>query len=146
MRLVDASILLYAVNTDTRRHRASHRWLDSALSGDSTVAFSWIALLAFIRLSTKDGLFPQPLTIDAAFDRVDAWITAGPAVVVEPTTDHVHIVRRLLRDLGTGGNLVNDAHLAALAVEHQCVIVSYDRDFDRFEGVTRESPPETSQD
>lgn len=140
MRLVDANVLLYAVNSDTRHHEESRRWLDGALSGKATVAFAWIALLAFVRLSTKDGLFPRPLTAEESFDRVDAWTGAGPAVIVEPTPDHGRIVRRLLRDMGTGGNLVNDAHLAALAVEHQCVIVSYDRDFDRFEGIRRESP------
>lgn len=140
MRLVDANVLLYAVNSDTRYHADSRDWLDGALSGRFTVAFSWIVLLAFVRLSTKEGLFPRPLTVDDAFDRVGAWIGAGPAVVVEPTPDHGRIVHRFLRDFGTGGNLVNDAHLAALAVEHHCVIVSYDRDFDRFEGVERISP------
>lgn len=49
------------------------------------MAFSWIALLAFVRLATKEGLFPRPLTVDEAFDRVEAWIAAGPAVIVEPT-------------------------------------------------------------
>lgn len=138
--MVDANVLLYAVNTDARHHSSSLRWLDSALSGSSAVAFSWVALLGFVRLATKEGLFPQPLTVDEAFDRVDAWLGSGPALVVEPTKEHSRVMRRLLGALGSGGNLVNDAHLAALAVEHDCVIVSYDRDFDRFEGVVRESP------
>jgi uncharacterized protein len=110
------------------------------LSGSDTVAFAWIALLAFVRLATKDGLFPSPLTIDEAMDRVDAWLAAAPAVVVEPTVDHARIVRGLLRDVGAGGNLVNDAHLAALAVEHRCSVVSYDHDFSRFSGVSWELP------
>lgn len=69
-------------------------------------------------------------------DRVDAWLGAGPAVVVEPTPCHAAIVRDLLRGIGVGGNLVNDAHLAALAVEHRCGIVSFDNDFGRFPGVS----------
>ena len=83
MKLVDANVLLYAVNSDAPHHEASRAWLDRSLSGDATVAFSWIALLAFVRLSTKPGLFPSPLTTDEAFDRVDAWLAAPPAVVVE---------------------------------------------------------------
>ncbi|MGH9896537.1 MAG: TA system VapC family ribonuclease toxin, partial [bacterium] len=120
MRLVDANVLLYAVNSDAERHELSRGWLDGALSGAATIAFSWIALLAFVRLATKAGLFPRPLSIDQAMDRVDAWLAAPPAVVVEPTVEHPRIVRNLLRDIGVGGNLVNDAHLGALAIEHRC--------------------------
>lgn len=140
MKLVDANVLLYAVNTDAEHHDPSLRWLDAALSGGDTVAFSWIVLLAFIRLSTKDGLFPNPLSADEALDRVEAWLGAGPAVLVEPTVDHGRIVRRLLTETGVGGNLVNDAHVGALAIEHKCVVVSYDNDFARFQGVRWEQP------
>lgn len=96
MNLVDANILLYTVNTDAPHHDRSRRWLDGALSGADTVAFAWIALLAFVRLVTK---------------------------------------------VGSGGNLVNDAHMAALSIEHRCGIVSFDADFGRFPGVRWEPPP-----
>ena len=141
MKLVDANVLLYAVNTDAAHHERSVRWLDGALSGADTVAFAWVALLAFVRLSTKAGLFPSPLGVEGAMDRVDAWLGAAPAVVVEPTVDHQRILRDLLRPLGSGGNLVNDAHLAALSIEHRCGIVSFDNDFDRFAGVDWTVPP-----
>ncbi len=140
MKLVDANVLLYAVNVDTPHHERSRRWLDEALSGADTVAFAWVALLAFVRLATKVALFPRPLTVGEAMDRVDAWIAAAPAVVVEPTVRHASVVRDLLAPLGAGGNLVNDAHLAALAVEHQCTVVSYDNDFSRFAGVSWRPP------
>lgn len=141
MHLVDANVLLYAVNADAAHHDRSRRWLDGALSGADTVAFAWIALLAFVRLSTKVGLFPAPLSVEAAMDRVDAWIGAAPAVLLEPAPDHAQVVRRLLLDVSAGGNLVNDAHLAALAIEHRCDIVSFDNDFSRFPGVTWSLPP-----
>lgn len=141
MKLVDANVLLYAVNTDAPHHEQSVRWLDGALSGADTVAFAWIALLAFVRLSTKAELFPSPLGVEAAMDRVDAWLGAAPAVIIEPTVDHPRILRDLLRPLGSGGNLVNDAHLAALSIEHRCGIVSFDNDFDRFAGVDWTLPP-----
>lgn len=135
MKLVDANVLLYAVNRDAERHDVARTWLDNALSGGDTVAFSWIALLAFTRLATKVGVFPAPLSIGGAMDRVDAWLSAPTAVVVEPTADHPAVLRRLLEGVGVGGNLVSDAHLAALAIEHRCTIVSFDGDFARFEGV-----------
>lgn len=142
MKLVDANVLLYAVNSDARHHERSRRWLDSALSGADTVAFSWIALLAFVRLSTKPGLFPSPLREGEAMDRVDAWLGAPPAVVLEPTPDHARILRGLLEAVGAGGNLVNDAHQAALAMEHRCGIVSFDNDFARFPGIDWSEPPD----
>lgn len=114
--------------------------MDAALSGADTVAFSWIPLLAFLRLATKEGLFPRPLSHVEALDQVDAWLAAPPAVVIEPTVDHPRIVRQLLTEVGVAGDLVMDAHLAALSIEHKCVVISYDNDFDRFEGVRRESP------
>lgn len=140
MKLVDANVLLYAVNEDAPRHDEARAWLDGALSGGATVGFAWIVVLAFVRLVTKDGLFPSPLSVDEAMDRVDAWLAQPSAVVVEPTGRHATLVRTLLAPLGSGGNLVSDAHLAALAIEHGGEVVSYDRDFGRFEGVRWEQP------
>jgi uncharacterized protein len=140
VNLVDANVLLYAVNEDARHHQEARTWLDGALSGDTTVAFAWVALLAFLRLATKVDLFPSPLSVDAAMDRVDAWLGAPSAVIVEPTPAHARVVRQLLRSVGVGANLVNDAQLAALAMEHRCELVSYDNDFARFEGVSWTTP------
>lgn len=140
MKLVDANVLLYAVNQDAAHHERSRQWLDDALSGADTVAFAWVAMLAFVRLSTHAGLFPAPLSMDEALGRVDAWLAATPAVVVQPTADHARVLRSLLRPLPSAGNLVTDAHLAALAIEHRCEIVSFDNDFARFRGVRWSEP------
>ena len=140
MALVDANILLYAVNTDASHHEPARDWLDGALNGGSLVHFAWMPLLAFVRLATRDGLFPRPLSPAEAFDRVDSWLAAPNAVVAHPGLDHPGIVRRLLGNAGTGGNLVNDAHLAALAIEHRCAVASFDRDFGRFQGIEWFSP------
>jgi uncharacterized protein len=140
VNVVDANVLLYAVNSDSDRHVVSRRWLDDALSGGATVGLSWIALLAFVRLATKRGLFATPLDTSEAIDRVQAWLGAPGAVVVEPTAAHLTVVRDLLSAARAGGNLVNDAHLAALAIEHRGSIVSFDSDFDRFPGVSRFEP------
>jgi uncharacterized protein len=140
MKVVDANVLLYAVNEDATKHQESREWLDAALSGAATVGFSWIVLLAFVRLSTKAGVFPRPLTLAAALGVVEAWLAQPAAVVVEPTVSHASVLAELLQAVGVGGNLVNDAHLAALAIEHHGLVVSFDRDFDRFAGVKREEP------
>ena len=140
MNVVDANVLLYAVNVDSARHEASRDWLDESLSGASVVGFAWVAVLAFLRLSTKSGIFPSPLSDDAALATVEAWLAQPAAVVVEPTARHVSLLRDLLAAAGSSGNLVSDAHLAALAIEHRGSVVSYYSDFGRFPGVSWTEP------
>lgn len=140
MRIVDANVLLYAVNTAADHHEASRRWLDGALSGGDTVGLAWVPLLAFVRLTTRHGLFPSPLTTDAATAQVLDWCNAPASVIVTPTPRHGDVLCGLLSQVGSGGNLVNDAHLAALAIEHRARIVSYDSDFGRFDDLRWETP------
>lgn len=135
MNLVDANVLLYAVNESGPKHDDALGWLDSALSGQEAVGFAWPVMLAFLRLSTKVGLFPDPLAPGEATRRLRLWLAQPPGVVVEPTARHRDLLAGLLEDIGTGGNLVSDAHLAALALEHNATVVSYDNDFSRFKGV-----------
>lgn len=139
MQLVDANVLLYAVNEDAPHHEAARPWLDGALGGREPVGFAWIVLLAFMRLSTG-AFFPRPLPLEDAFGVADSWLGAPAAIEVHPTERHLTLLHGLLADVGTAANLVNDAHLAALAIEHRAEIVSYDTDFARFSGV-RWSPP-----
>jgi uncharacterized protein len=142
MRVVDANVLLYAVNSDTVHHRASGAWLDRSLSGADRVGFSWVALLAFLRLATRETLFPRPLSPGQAVRQVKEWLGAPGAVLVNPSPRHADVLSGLLASAGTAGNLVNDAHLAALAVENRADVVSYDADFGRFEGVRWRRPDE----
>jgi uncharacterized protein len=138
--IVDANVLLYAVDSASAHHERSRAWLDSSLSGAEAVGFAWIALLAFIRVGTNPGIFPAPMTADEATAQVERWLGAPAALVVQPTARHASVLRGLLRETGTAGNLTTDAHLAALAIEHGADIVSHDRDFARFPGVRHRLP------
>lgn len=140
MRIVDANVLLYAVNADARHHELSRKWLTRSLSGATPVGLAWQPLLAFLRIATKPGVFDHPLSTATATELVDSWLGAPAAHVVAPTAQHGRILARLLADAGTGANLVNDAHLAALAIEHRATVITFDRDFDRFPGCSWEPP------
>ncbi len=136
MKLTDVNVLLYAVDSSAPRHRAARRWLEERLSGTETFAFAWVVLLAFLRLSTNPRVFEAPLGSAEAFDIVDGWLAHPPCTVVHPTDRHAAVLRELLEPFGTAGNLITDAHLAALAIEHGADLCSSDSDFSRFEGVT----------
>jgi toxin-antitoxin system PIN domain toxin len=143
MVIVDANVLLYAVDAASAHHRESLAWLDEALTGTEAVGLAWVVLLAFVRLATSPAVFPNPLSTDAACDQLEAWLAAPAAVVAQPTPRHPSLLGGLLRGAGTAGNLTTDAHLAALSVEHGADIVSYDRDFARFTGVKHRLPGST---
>ncbi|MDN5797575.1 MAG: PIN domain-containing protein [Intrasporangium sp.] len=140
MHVVDANVLLYAVNSDSVHHEDARAWLDEALAGRATVLFDWSVILAFVRLATMRRIFENPLTPREATDQVSAWLTQPGAEIVSPSADHLDRVTALLSEARTGGNLVGDAHLAALALEARGLLVSFDSDFDRFAGVRRLQP------
>ena len=132
MKIVDANVLLYAVNADSAHHDRAKRWLHGALIGNEAIGFPWVSLLAFVRVSTNPRIFVSPLSVSAAFDVIDSWLGQPPSTVPAPTTRHAAVLRGLLEEAGAAGNLTADAHVAALAIEHSADVVTFDRDFARF--------------
>src|SRR6185312_10767551 len=122
------------------RHRIARDWLDQTLSGSDTVAFAWHVLLGFVRLSTRAAVFARPLTVDEALDVIDGWLQQPCVTVVHPSDRHARVLRELLSPLGTAANLTNDAHVAALAIEHGAELCSTDSDFSRFSGLRWTDP------
>lgn len=140
MKLVDTNVLLYAVDEQSEQHSVAKGWLDTALSGQISVGFSWLALIGFVRITTNPSFFAAPISTNEAMDCVDLWTGARSAHVLHPGVRHPHILRELLDEVGQGGALVSDAHLAALAKEHKATVVTFDSDFARFPGVRWEKP------
>jgi toxin-antitoxin system PIN domain toxin len=140
MILVDVNLLIYAVNEDATLHRKAKSWFEAAISGTETVALPWNVLLAFLRLTTKAGIFRSPLSVKTALDIVGAWLEQPAVIAIQPTPQHLRVLRDLILPLGTGGNLTSDAHLAALAIEHGAELCSCDSDFSRFPGLRWRNP------
>ena len=140
MILPDANILLHAVNRASDQHAPASTALKDGYNSPRGVAFAWTALLAFLRLSTRRGIFARPLSTEDALRVVSNWLNHDQAQVVHPTERHCEVLGRLLAAAGTAGNLTSDAHLAALAIEHDATILTFDRDFARFADVRWEQP------
>jgi len=130
--LVDVNILVYARNIDCDEHERIRTWLDSQLSSPTAVGFPWPSVLGFVRVATNPRAFKHPLKIAEAWDQAIAWLGAEPSWIPQPSERHAEILGELLAQGGVYGNLVPDAHLAALAIEHGLTLCSTDGDFARF--------------
>lgn len=138
--LVDANVLLYAVDSASPHHDRARSWLEAALNGSRRVGLPWQSLTAFVRITTNARAVPVPLTPAAAWTFVEEWLDAPVAWIPQPGPGHRDVVRRLLIENHASGNLVADAVLAALCIEHGLAIVSADSDFARFGEVTWLNP------
>lgn len=133
MLIVDTNVLVYATNTSAQHHEASRSWLLEELRvGTEVVGMPWVSLLGFIRISTHPQILENPLTAEQAMAVVNTWLSHPRVVTPEPTARHGALLAGLLAESGTGANLTNDAHLAALALELNATMVTFDRDFGRF--------------
>lgn len=140
MILVDANLLIYAVDSDSYHHRTARRWLERTLSGDTEVGLAWIVVLAFLRITTHAGVFRCPLSPDQAIEYVDSWLRQPYVRMVAPDQGHWPVLRNLLRSAGMAANLTSDAHLAALAISLGATVFSADNDFKRFAGIEHVNP------
>lgn len=130
--LVDANLLLYAVDSASPMHRSARQWLEHALNGTRRIGLPWASLLAFVRVSTHPRASASPLNPDHAFGYVRAWLAAPAGWIPQETESHGEVLHELIRKHDVRGNLVPDAHLVALAITHGLEIVSADSDFARF--------------
>jgi toxin-antitoxin system PIN domain toxin len=140
MILVDANILLYAEDSRSEHHEAARAWWDEQLSGSDPIALCWPVLTAFIRIGTNPRLHQRPLTLREAVERVQSWLDQPCVRVIQPTDQHWLLFQQMLRAGNATANLVSDAHVAALALEHNCVLYSSDTDFARFRGLKWKNP------
>jgi toxin-antitoxin system PIN domain toxin len=130
--LVDSNILLYAEDALSPHHDVAREWWDRQLSGTSPVCLCWTVIGAFIRIGTNPRVFETPLSLKAAITRVQSWLDQPSARLIYATERHWSVYKDLLVDGQAFGNLVTDAHLAALAIQHGCELMSTDADFARF--------------
>jgi uncharacterized protein len=138
--IVDANVLLYAVDTGSPFHRPAREWLETSLNEPGRVGLPWASLLAFQRISTHPRAAARPLSPGQAWSFVGDWLDADATWVPAPGERHAEIIHDLIVQGDLRGNLVSDAHLAALAIEHGVGVCSADSDFARFPQITWVNP------
>ena len=140
MILPDANLLVYAHDVESHHHAVAVSWFRELLKGSEPLALAWITILAFVRITTRPKVLSQPLLMSEAAAVVNDLLARSQVLLLHPGGRHWTILRELLFEGQATGNLVMDAHLAALAIEHGALLCTTDRDFARFPGLRWENP------
>ena len=138
--LLDANLLLYAVHERADQHKQAAEWITEKLNGAVRIGFPWQSITAFLRISTHPRAFQRPLEPATAWERVTDWLAAPVAWLPQPGPEYQRILGQLIETHQARGNLIPDAALAALAIEHGVSLASTDTDFARFRGLRWENP------
>ncbi len=138
--VTDVNLLIYAYNTGDPQHDTARAWWEQTLTGRQPVGLAWIGIIGFIRITTRRGVMPNPVSAGDAIATVQSWLALPHVEIIHPTDRHADVLFELLTELGTAGNLTSDAHLAALAMEYDATLATTDVDFLRFPKLRTSNP------
>ncbi|HME04051.1 MAG TPA: type II toxin-antitoxin system VapC family toxin [Solirubrobacteraceae bacterium] len=145
MKLLDVNVVLAAHRDDHPDFQVARTWLQQTLDEGSPFAVVDLVAGAFLRITTNRRIFPIPTPLDAAFAYLKALRAQPTHIMLAPGAQHLGLLEQLCRSAEASGDLVADAQLAAIAVEHAAELVSFDRDFARFDALTWHKPEQIAQ-
>ena len=140
MIIPDINLLVFAHNESDVNHAAALEWWRYLLSESQTIGLPWLVIVGFIRLTTKRAVLTEPLLPSESIGLVSSWFDYPHVEIVEPGVQHLVYLSNLLQAAGRAGDLVPDAHIAAIALEHDAEVHTHDRDFARFAGLRWRNP------
>ncbi|MEQ1912687.1 MAG: type II toxin-antitoxin system VapC family toxin [Vicinamibacterales bacterium] len=135
MIIPDINVLIYAYDSESPFHEQALTWWQNCLSGTEPVGLVPVVLFGFVRVSTSPRAFRHPMATTEATGHLRSWLGQPIAQMLTPSAQHVEQVVGLLDQIGTAGNLVTDAQIAAVAIEYDATVHTSDTDFVRFPGV-----------
>ena len=138
----DANLLIYANEPASSFHSASRTWLEGILSSTEPVGIPILSIYSFLRLVTNPRLAPKAIAFGQAAEIVNSWLRVAHVRILYPGDRHWNLLQQLSRGARLSGNLVTDAAIAAIAIEHGAVVHTNDRDFARFPGLRWHNPIE----
>ncbi|HEY4003783.1 MAG TPA: type II toxin-antitoxin system VapC family toxin [Pseudonocardia sp.] len=135
MFLLDVNVVLAAFRADHPQHRTVRPWFDELTAGDEPFTVPNTVWASFLRLVTNRRIFGVPTPRDDAFAFIELVCIHPNHLTAAPARRHLGLLRRLCDEADAVGDLVPDAMLAAIALEHGCEVATLDRDFARFSSV-----------
>ena len=141
MRAVDTNVLVYAEISASPRHEQAKQVLEELAEGQQPWALPWPCLYEFLRVITHPGIYHPPVPLSIALEDLEALLASPSLVMLSETGRHTEVLERVVREAGATGNLLYDAHIAALCIEHGVSeLITGDRDFSRFRGLKVQNP------
>lgn len=140
MLVSDSNLLIYAYSVNSPYHEAAADWWEAVLNGKEAVGLPWSVVVGFIRIVSDKRLHPNAPPLEKCFEVVNKWLAYPHVSIITPGTSHLAYVQDLMKESGAKPEMINDAHIAALAIEYRATIHTHDRDFRRFSGVRLHDP------
>jgi uncharacterized protein len=140
MMLVDINVMIYAHRADVDRHEEYRDWMQALIDGPEPYAVTDSAVAGLVRIVTNRRIYKRPATIDEALTYADQVRNQPHAQVIGPGPRFWELFSDLSRKANAVGDLVPDAYLAALAIEHGCEVITTDKDFRKFPGLRWRHP------
>jgi hypothetical protein len=138
---VDVNVLLYAADEESPHHAEAREFLDRCAAGPEVCCFGWLTLMSYLRMATNPRIFARPLAPEAAERNVAALLDLPHVRTLAEQDGFWEVYRRVTGGLTARGNLVPDAHLAALLVQHGVtVLYTRDADFRKFQDLQVRDP------
>lgn len=135
MLVLDVNVVLAAQRGDHTHHQLVRPWMDAVVAGSDDFGVPRTVWASFLRLTTSRRIFAIPTPLTEAFAFVDAVLAQPRHLAVEPGPRHLALVRRLCEEADAVGDLVPDAVIGAIAIEHGAAVATLDRDFARFASI-----------
>ncbi|MGH9449592.1 MAG: TA system VapC family ribonuclease toxin [Terriglobia bacterium] len=136
MQAIDTNVLIYAEVESNKRHAAARELLTNLAQGDLPWAIPWPCIYEFLRVVTHPRVFHPPVPLEIVLADLKNILLSPSLVLLAETDRHASVLEEAVRGAGATGNLVHDAHIFALCLEHGVSeLLTADRDFSRFRGV-----------
>ena len=133
MRAVDTNVLVFAEIQTNTNHTAARAILAECAEGSAAWAIPWPCCYEFLRLVTHPRVFHPPVPAEIALADLQALLASPTLILLSETPRHAEVMDAVVRSSGATGNLIHDAHIASLCLEHGVTeLITGDRDFHRF--------------
>jgi uncharacterized protein len=138
---IDVNVLLYASDKGSANHDKAVEFLETCASGREVFCLAWLTVMSYLRMATHPSIFDRPLTHEEAARNVEALLALPHCRVLAEEEGFWSVYRGVAREVAMKGNLVPDAHLAALLSQHGVVtLYTHDRDFRKFSFLQARDP------
>lgn len=138
---IDANVLLYASDASSTRHERALAFLRSCAEGPELVYVPWATVMAYLRIATHPAIFEQPLSPREAMTNIESLLRQPHVRTLSESDGFWEVYREVTEGVVVRGNLVPDAHLVALLIQHGVTTIwTGDRDFRKFSDIQARDP------